>query len=44
MWPARKREPHALHSVFGPFGPVDFDGVSVSLHAHHSHSQLPPVQ
>ena len=44
VWPARKREPHALQSVFAPDGPIALDGVSLSLHSHHSHRQVPPEQ
>mmetsp|Transcript_10136 Transcript_10136/g.25099 ORF Transcript_10136/g.25099 Transcript_10136/m.25099 type:complete len:302 (+) Transcript_10136:2427-3332(+) len=43
-WPARKREPHALHSVFPPDGPCALEVVSVSLHRHHSHLHSPRVQ
>ena len=42
--PARKREPHALHSDLAPLGPLALEGVSISLHAHQSHCHLPPVQ
>ena len=40
VWPDLNRAPHALHSVFGPFGPLALDDVVASDASHHSHLQF----